>query len=227
MNEISTSDDPQPTRYLLYFADPMCSWCYGFAPAIDQITEEFADTLPLRLVMGGLRPHGDEPLDDRAKREKRGHWEQVQAASGQPFNFDFFERDGFVDNTEPACRAVVAARRLAPENALPMMKTLQRAYYLENSDVTDPGELRDRAVAIGVDGEAFRAAFDDTDTMDETRNDFWIAHKAGIGGFPTLIAFNGGNAQAVSIGYSPWRDVAPALRNWIIQTDAAAATAAD
>ena len=49
------SDTAPLPRHLLYFADPMCSWCYGFAPVIHTLSEHFTDRLPLRLVMGGLR----------------------------------------------------------------------------------------------------------------------------------------------------------------------------
>jgi len=39
----------------VYFADPMCSWCYGFAPVIAALAERFEGRLGLQLVMGGLR----------------------------------------------------------------------------------------------------------------------------------------------------------------------------
>ena len=36
-----------PDRNLVYFADPMCSWCYGFSPVITALAERFEDRLPL------------------------------------------------------------------------------------------------------------------------------------------------------------------------------------
>ena len=41
--------------HLVYFADPMCSWCWGFSPVIEAISEQFGTSLPIRLIMGGLR----------------------------------------------------------------------------------------------------------------------------------------------------------------------------
>ena len=205
----------RPTRHLMYFADPMCSWCWGFAPAIDQILEEFAGVLPLRTVMGGLRPGHEQPMNDNDKRQKQGNWEQVHAASGQPFNFDFFDRDGFIDNTEPACRAVVAARRMKPENAIRMMRSIQWAFHTQNCDVTQVEELCRLAADTGFDVDEFRSNFDDIDTMDETRNDFWLAQNSGVGSFPTLVAFVGRRAQAVTIGYRPWQEIGPALKAWL------------
>jgi hypothetical protein len=90
--------------HLIYFADPMCSGLRGFAPVIETIRQRFGDALPIRLMMGGLRPGTTKPLDDAGRRTIREHWEQVQAASGQPFDFRYFERERFVYDTEPASR---------------------------------------------------------------------------------------------------------------------------
>ena len=110
---------------------------------------------------------------------------------------------------------MVAARRLAPETALATMAAVQRAFYTENRDVTDADELTAIAGAQGLDPDAFRREFEDMDTMDETRADFWLAKNSQINGFPTLIAVQDDQYQAVTIGFSPWERIAPALREWL------------
>ena len=60
-------------RNLIYVADPMCSWRWGFSPVIDAIRRRFGDALPIRLIMGGLRPGTTKPLDDAGKRTIREH----------------------------------------------------------------------------------------------------------------------------------------------------------
>ena len=54
-------------------------------------------------------------------------------ASGFQFNRKgFLAREGFVYDTEPICRAVVTARAFAPgQNLLPLFRTLQRAFYID------------------------------------------------------------------------------------------------
>ena len=49
-------------HFLLYFADPMCSWCYGFGPELDGLLRERAD-LRVQLVMGGLRAYHNAKAD--------------------------------------------------------------------------------------------------------------------------------------------------------------------
>src|SRR5271154_1916736 len=97
--------------HLIYFADPMCSWCWGFSPVITEIERCFGDLLPIRLILGGLRPGTTTKLTDAYKTTLRAHWHHVHEASGQPFDGAFFDRENFVYDTEPAARATVVMRR--------------------------------------------------------------------------------------------------------------------
>src|SRR5262245_30506309 len=71
----------QLQKHLLYFADPMCSWCYGFAPVITALAEHFAGRLPVKLVMGGLRAGNTRPMQPQDKDYIRNAWTRVHAAS--------------------------------------------------------------------------------------------------------------------------------------------------
>jgi putative protein-disulfide isomerase len=204
-------------KYLLYFADPMCSWCWGFAPVTTKIQETFGDKLPIRLFMGGLRPGNTQSWHDRAKAETRSHWEHVHERSGQPFDFSFFEREGWVYDTDPAARAVVAARRLDEAKALAFLRAVHHAFYAEARDVTDAGELVKVAEEFGFDPETFRTAFEAPETQQETQADYWYSQQAGIRGFPALLAVADQQAAAVTFGYQPWEAIGPALEGWMAE----------
>jgi putative protein-disulfide isomerase len=201
---------------LVYFADPMCSWCYGFSPVIAALAERFEDRLPLDLVMGGLRAGNTEPMRAEDKDYIRSAWARVGAASGQPFDFSFFDREGFLYDTEPACRAVVTARRLLPRMALPFMARIQQASYAENRDMTATEEIAGVAEEAGFDRAAFNAAFDAAETRNETFRDFLTAQSLGIHGFPTLIAGSEEKGYALlTNGYRPLEDLAEPLERWL------------
>jgi putative protein-disulfide isomerase len=173
--------------HLVYFADPMCSWCWGFSPVISAIGERFGKALPIRLVMGGLRPGTIKPMDEASKVSMRSHWEHVHQASGQPFDFDFFERETFVYDTEPASRAVVVTRRRSMHDGLAALRRIQAAFYGENRDVTAAATLTKIAGELGFEAAQFRAEFDAAAALNETQSDFALSRNAGITGFPTLI----------------------------------------
>ena len=100
---------------LVLVADPMCSWCWGFAPVVRRLAEDL--DLPVQVVVGGLRAGPSaEALDDRLASFLQGCWTDVQEASGQPFDHALLQTRGWRYDTELACTAVVAARRRAPEH---------------------------------------------------------------------------------------------------------------
>ena len=199
--------------HLIYFADPMCSWCWGFSPVIDAIRKEFGSSLPIRLILGGLRPGTTEPLTGASKSEIREHWEHVHDASNQPFDFNFFERDGFIYDTEPASRAVVVARHRSMSDALDLLKRAHSAFYAENRDITDEKVLADLAVEGGWERDSFLQLFRAEETKTETLGDFAIAQNAGVRGFPCLLS--GADEEAeyslVTMGYEPAERVLPVL----------------
>ncbi|MCE7029936.1 DsbA family protein [Jiella avicenniae] len=192
--------------HLVYFADPMCSWCWGFAPVIDAIAARHPD-LPVRLVLGGLRPFTETPMDEQAKAKTQEHWRHVEAASGQPFDYGFFDREGFVYDTEPAARAVVAARRLDAGHAFPLNRRIAEAFYAGNRDVTDPDVLIALAADEGLEAEAFAEVLHDDATREETLADFAVTQASGVTGFPTLVAGPAGKDDAgylaIAVGFRP------------------------
>lgn len=208
-------DTPTPGKQIIFFADPMCSWCWGFAPVISAIDAEFGFWAPVRLVVGGLRAGETRPMDEQAKAYIRHHWEQVHSATGQPFDFSFFQRDGFVYDTEPACRAAVAVRNLAPGTALRYFEAVQRAFYMDNRDVTARDSLSDIAQSLGIDPAAFETVFAAPEISDATRADFNLTHALGITGFPTVVLGDDEAQAFLTIGYRPLETLRPHIELWL------------
>lgn len=209
--------------HLVYFADPMCSWCYGFSPVIAALRARFGEALPIRLILGGLRPGTTEPMDDASRASVRSHWQHVREASGQPFDMAFFDRERFIYDTEPACRAVVVARRRGMEHGLAALSRIHAAFYAENRDVTDAATLAAIAAGLGIDAAAFAAEFASEEAIRETRADFTLTQRSGIQGFPTLLAGTGGQDgyAMVTNGFQPAARVIPPLSSWMARFAAA------
>ena len=115
-----------------------------------------------------------------------GHWAHVAKESGLPFNDAALAREGFVYDTEPACRAVVTVRATQAARALPYLKRVQRAFYADGRDVTDAGVLADLAAEEGLDRTVFLASHDSPEAREAVRRDFAAAQQTGVAGFPTL-----------------------------------------
>ena len=200
---------------IIYVSDPMCSWCWGFAPVIEQIRRDTKDVAAFRIIVGGLRP-GDaaQKMDAHLKATIREHWQHVQEATGQPFNFEFFERTDFVYDTEPPARAVVTVRHLAPEKELTFLHALQHAFYSRNLDITAVSNYEDILRQYSLDSVAFLAAFQADEMKTAMRRDFEEARQFGIHGFPSVLLRNGRKMALLSRGYQSFENLSPHIRRF-------------
>lgn len=203
------------TRTLWYFADPMCSWCWGFAPVASAIRERYGDRLRFELVMGGLRPGTTEPVTPAFRDEILHHWHEVHRRTGQPFRFDNAMPDGFVYDTEPPSRAVVTIGALHPSLAFAYFKSVQSAFYAEGQDATRTDVLTALALAQGVDAAAFAAKFGSDDIRQRTWGQFREAAQAGVRGFPTLIMQDDAGVDVLTVGYQPLDALVARLDTWL------------
>ncbi|MGH8947174.1 MAG: DsbA family protein [Acidimicrobiia bacterium] len=174
-----------PVTKLVYVGDPMCSWCWGFAPEIESLAADH----PVEVVVGGLRPGPmARELDDDMARVLRKHWVEVGNHTGQPFDTSFLERrDGWVYDTEPAAIAVTRFRQMRPMGTLGYFTTVQKAFYADGEDVTDFSVLADLAAGFEVDREVFAASLEGDQASQLAWEDFARARNWGITGFPTLV----------------------------------------
>ena len=203
-------------RHLVYFADPMCSWCWGFSPVINGLADHFGARLPVTVIIGGLRPGTNTPMSDEMKADIRHHWEQVHERTGQPFDLSFFEREGFIYDTEPADRAIVVMRLLNPLVMLSYFNSVQRAFYAENRDVTNEEVLADLAAEHGLERERFLTALRTDQARKSTQADFETARASGVTGFPTLYAGDTQSGYAmVTTGYRPLDGLPEILEDWL------------
>jgi putative protein-disulfide isomerase len=200
---------------LLYVMDPMCSWCWGFAPVLESLAQQAAAAgVGVQLVLGGLR-RDSVAIDAAARVRYLGYWQAVNASTGQLFNFTAGLPEGLVYDTEPACRALVTARNLNPEQALPLAQLIQRAFYTEGVDVTRASVLVDLAERAGLARAEFAEAFDSSAQRANTSADFTWAQGLGIAGFPTLLAQHNGMLALLTNGYQPLDVLQPLLARWL------------
>ncbi len=202
---------PELSR-LYYFADPMCSWCYGFAPVMDKVRKAFGAQYDIRLVMGGLRPGKlAEPMTPARARLMRQHWREVAKMTGQPFEDDIFKRDDFVYDTEPAAKAVIVMERLAPEHAYDYYHEIQRAFYAHSQDITSPEVLSNFARRFDVSATDFATAFASEEAHKETWGQFTFSASLGVKGFPALVLEDSGQYMLLMRGWQPFEEISLTL----------------
>lgn len=199
---------------LIYVGDPMCSWCYGFGPVIERLDARF--TFPTRLIIGGLRPGpAAEVLDDRLRGFLQHHWEEIGERTGQPFDLGGLDREDWTYDTLVPDIAAVAMRELNPEAALPFFARLQRAFYAEGIDVTDPDVYPGLLDGFDIDPSEFVDALASLEMQQATHGDFAQARALGADGFPTTFLRAGDDTHLVARGYAPYEALEPALTTFL------------
>jgi putative protein-disulfide isomerase len=198
----------------VYVGDPMCSWCWGFSPALEKLESRYR--IPLRVVMGGLRTGSQaEPMDAEARDQLTDYWQGVAQRTGQPFTNASLERDGWRYDTEPSCRAVVAMRELARHETLRWVARLHRAFYVEGVDITDMSVIPGLLDGFDVDPDHFAQLLADDATIERTQQDFAEAQGYGVAGFPTVLFRDSEELAIVTRGFVPWDQLEPALTDWL------------
>ena len=186
---------------LIYFGDPLCSWCYGFAPEISKVKEHYADSMDFELVMGGLRPYGTEKMSE-LKSFLRHHWDEVYQRSGQPFQYNILDKDDFVYDTEPPSRAVLAVKELNPRSEFEFYKRVQKGFYYDNLNTNELDTYLKLLEEFDLDPKRFTELFDSTELKDKTKQSFNYSQQLGVRGFPTTVLQHGEKLFLVANGYA-------------------------
>lgn len=199
---------------LIYVGDPMCSWCWGLAPVIDELSQR--TDVDLRVVVGGLRPGAQsQPLDHRLRQTLAHHWEQVHSRSGQPFDTATLERDDWQYDTELPAVAVTTMRRHAPDRSMRFFNHIQGAFYRDAIDITDLAVYPSLLDGFGVDPGSFVAEMDTDEARTRAWQDFAEARSLGVTGFPTVLLEVAGSIQVLARGYMPQEHFDNQLTYWV------------
>jgi putative protein-disulfide isomerase len=194
---------------IIYIGDPMCSWCYGFAPEISKIKEAYPDH-ELKVILGGLRPQGTETMADLGDFLAH-HWDEVEKRTGQPFNHGIIGDANIVLDTEPGCRAVVVARNMKEEIALDFFKAVQHAFFVENKNLQDVETFVEIAGKFNLDQDVYRESFLSEEMRYETKADFQLASEMGIKGFPSVVIRHNGKLYLAANGYRTAEDLSKVI----------------
>lgn len=185
----------------LYVMDPMCGWCYGFQPELDQFLGQYP-TAKVEWILGGLAPDTTRPMDDDLRQMISSYWYQIEKKTRVRFNHDFWQLNTPYRSTYPACRAVITAESLKEKSAVQMVKAIQSAYYLQAKNPALEETLISCAQNIGLDENQFLAELKSTKTEGLLQQHLRISHQLQVNGFPALFYIDEANhAQALTLGY--------------------------
>jgi putative protein-disulfide isomerase len=188
----------QPSR-LVYFLDPMCSWCWAFRPALKVVESRLPASFKLVRVLGGLAADTDEPMPQALRDKLQDIWRTIQVkVPGTEFNFRYWDVCTPRRSTYRACLAVIAANQQGDFGSA-MIEAIQTAYYLEARNPSDRSTLIDLARNMELDTERFACDLDHPNTQAALDRQIAFTRACGVRGFPTLLLEWGESRRFIDI----------------------------
>ena len=215
MTILNATAPPLSDVEFIYVGDIMCSWCWGFAPTLHRLAKGFG--IPIRVVNGGLRPGPyAQVLDDQMAGYLSHHWEKVAEASGQPFDPSFLNRrDGWRFDSEFPAIAVTAMRDHDADSALRFFTDIQRGFFAEGVDITNPAEYRPLLNDYPVETAPFLEYLMGVEARRAAWKDFEEARSLGIAAFPALLLRTNGTVATVTRGWQPYEQLEAPVRAYL------------
>ncbi|MEZ5541824.1 MAG: DsbA family protein [Pseudomonadota bacterium] len=188
---------------VLYYAhDPMCSWCWGFAPVLRRLEAGLPGDVSLQRLLGGLAADTMETMAPQMQARIQSTWRRIaETIPGTQFNFDYWTRCVPRRSTWAACRAVIAARSQGAEYDKRMTSAVQHAYYLEARNPSDRAVLVELARELGLDAARFAADLDSAATCAKLQAEMELCERLRIYSFPALVLVSGAAQWHIPVDY--------------------------
>ncbi len=184
--------------YLIFVLDPMCSWCWGFHPVIEELREKYSNEFQFSLVVGGLRSKGQMPWTDENKHYLAQNWNAVAQQTKQPFNFSLLNRKEFDYDTYPACKAIVTVRELwGDEASFKYLEKVQEAFYVKGEDTT----LVETLLKYVENKKKFLKFYENDRAEILMKHDFSKARSMGANAFPSIVKIDREGHMVCQKGY--------------------------
>lgn len=140
-----------------YLFDPLCGWCYGASPVIQQLGQQ--TDLLLELAPSGLFAGGGRTMDAAFADYAWSNDLRIAKLTGQRFTEDYrsqvLGRHGSRFDSAASTLALTAVSLTEPQRELETLKALQEARYVLGLDTCDvlvvEKLLRDQGLVAAAD----------------------------------------------------------------------------
>lgn len=205
------------TFTLYYIHDPMCSWCWGFDPVLNDLLACLPESIQVQRLLGGLAPDTDQPMPMEMRDYIQNTWKKIQhEVPGTKFNFEFWNDCAPRRSTYPACRAVIAARKWGDGFDQKMTHAIQRAYYIEARNPSENSTLVELAGEVGLNRSEFKTLLESDATHKKLISEIALSRQLNAMTFPSLVLKKEHNSSQIPIDYIDSRKMLKMIEQIIV-----------
>ena len=188
---------------LYYVHDPMCSWCWGFKPVLEQLKKNLPDGIEMQFLLGGLAPDTDSAMPKIMRSQIISTWKHIQSdIPDTQFNYDFWVKCTPKRSTYLSCRAVLSAAKQQKSKSYEMLTAIQEAYYLHALNPSELSTLQFLAETIGLNIESFNIDIESEDINKQLNSEISMSRRLGADSFPSLVLSKNEKHYPVALDYN-------------------------
>ncbi|QIX60809.1 DsbA family protein [Hymenobacter sp. BT18] len=213
----STPDLPE----LLYLFDPLCGWCYGMTPVVQQIQGTLAGQLHVTILSGGMITGEDVGPIGSAWPYISQAMQQVSQVTGASFGEAFQavgEQGQQVQDSEPPSRALAVFRQLDErEQAVNFAHAVQEALFQDGQDLNLLNTYEPLVTKLGVSWPEFLLRWELPTSRQAVQQEFAAVARLGVQGFPMCILRVGSQGYVLARGYQPYATLLDGIQQALAQ----------
>lgn len=199
---------------LIYVYDPICGWCYGFTPVIQQLQQQYGQEMEFEILSGGMLLNANRRaasamytyIQDAHKRVE----ETTGITFGPAFLDGYLQTDDMMDSEKPSI-ALTVFKQYQPENAISFAHDMQSALNYEGKSLNDDQTYITLAEKYKLPVQEFLDKMKDDEHRYTTHEEFNMVQQWGITGFPAAILDNGEQLFLVARGFTPLEKIQEAI----------------
>lgn len=190
----------------IYIYDPLCGWCYGFTPVIQELQERSNGSMEFDILSGGMivgdNRHTFSSVTAFIQREHTN----VEAMTGVKFGHAFLEKllpsEEIMDSEKPSI-ALTVFKQYQPENAITFAHDMQVALNYQGQSLNNDSTYRLLIRKFSLPEDEFISRLHDEHYRYETHQEFQLVQNWGITGFPAAILDTGKQLYLCARGFTP------------------------
>ncbi len=168
-------------------------------PAVEAVRAELHTDIKLDLVLGGINLDSTQVVGSYGRRLMQKLWKEVADTTGQ--TFAPLPAEDYIHNSLPVCLAVEAVRQLVGCPPFDFLHDLQRRFFSQDENTTDPSRLRSIVQTCGLDVMAFDRLVTDSSTLARVQFQFEMALAFGTHALPSVLVRRGTRTRLLAGGY--------------------------
>ncbi len=180
-----------------YLFDPLCGWCYGASPAIQQLGQQAH--IQLELAPSGLFAGGGRTMDAAFADYAWSNDVRIEKLTGQRFTEAYRSKVlgqlGSPFDSAATTLALTAVSLTAPQRELDTLKALQEARYVQGLNTCDvlvvEALLRDQGLVAAADRLAANDAGLLAANAARIQKARGLMQTFGVQGVPALVVTDG------------------------------------